>query len=118
MGCITFEYQYMVDEYIVFNKTIVSGEFSGSSTFCLSKDSLKEAILSLDEMNSRLSGTYQINDYDSNDFVLFEFLKHGHVKISGQVGGTHNRQYLVYEFSTDQTLLGEVILSLSHLSNS
>jgi len=55
------------------------------------------------------SGTYQINDYDSDDYILIECLKLGHISISGQVGGSHSEEFLRYKFLTDQTVLGELI---------
>jgi len=109
MGSIDFVYECTVQGYTTFTKKVISGSFSGTYGFCLSGNSLDEAINVLSEMYNGLKGTYRINDYDSNDFVLFEFAKLGHLKISGQVGGGHNQQYLVYEFMTDQTVLNEII---------
>jgi len=110
MGSLIFEYEYAIGDYITFTKKVISGMFAGTYGFCLSCDSLKEAVLALSEMYKELKGAYQINDYDSDDYVLFEFAKQGHLKISGQVGGSHNQQYLVYQFMSDQTVLNEIIL--------
>jgi len=52
-----------------------------------------------------------MNNYDNDDFILFESMKLGHLKISGQVGGSHSQQYLVYQFMTDQTSLNVAISS-------
>jgi len=112
MGNITFEHKYTIGGYATFAIKVVSGGFSGISSLCLPNDSLKSAIASLTEMYDKLSGTYEINDTDSNDFILFEFMKYGHLKVSGQVGGGHRPQYLVYEFRTDQTFLNEAIKGL------
>jgi len=109
MGKINFVHEYTVEGYITFSIKIISGEFSGTSSFCLSKSTLLNAILALGEMYNQLEGAYQINNYDNDDFILFEFAKHGHLNISGQVGGSHNQQFLVYNFMTDQTALHEVI---------
>jgi hypothetical protein len=106
---VKFEHQYTVEGYLTFTVKVVSGEFSGSSTFCISESSLKEAISILSEMYNKLKGTYRMNDYDSDDFMLFEFQNLGHICISGQVGGSHREQYLRYQYNTDQTILAEII---------
>ena len=117
MKSISFEYIETKQGYITFNKAVVSGEFSGSSNFCLSIDALSDAIIYINKIYVELNGEFQINDYDSNDFILFKVEKYGHVKISGQVGGTHRKQYLVYEMDTDQTFLKEIISNLEKLIN-
>ena len=111
MGSITFEQNGAYGGYITFITNVISGKFSGSSSFCISKSLLNDAIETLCKMYNELKGIYQMNDYDSDDFVLFEFMQRGHLKISGQVGGSHCNQYLVYEFMTDQTALCEIISS-------
>ena len=47
----------------------------------------------LREMYNYIRGKYRINDYNSNDFILFKFLNLGHVNIFGQVGESFNSQY-------------------------
>jgi len=111
----TFEYKYSVEGYITFTIKVNSGEFSGASSFCISGNSLKNTILSLRGMYNSLEGEYQMNDYDSDDFVLFEFLNLGHIRITGQVGGSHNQQYLRYQFNADQTFLDKIIINLKDM---
>jgi len=117
MGSITFEHEYVVDNYIIYVVNVASGSFSGASSFCLSKDALRGVLVSLSEMHSKLEGACQMNDYDSDDFVLFEFLKMGHLKISGQIGGGHNQQYLVFQFTTDQAALNKIISNFRSVIN-
>jgi hypothetical protein len=109
MEKMTFAHQYTVEGYITFTISVVSRGFSGVSSFCISESSLKEAIYTLSEMYNNLKGSYQMNDYDSDDFISFEFQNLGHIGISGQVGGSHREQYLKYQFMTDQTVLTEII---------
>jgi hypothetical protein len=66
-------------------------------------------------MHTKLEGMYQINDYDSDDFILFEFFNYGHVKVSGQIGGIHRQQYLKYQFVVDQTNLNNIIKNLKSM---
>jgi len=111
MGNITFELRHTSEGYVDLTKKVMSGNFSGSSSFTVSTDTLKNAVLALCKMKNELTGAYQLQDYDSNDFVLFEFMKWGHMEITGQVGGNHRKQYLMYQFTTDQTFLNEIINS-------
>ena len=113
---IIFEHLYTVEGYVTFAITVVSGKFSGASNFCISENSLADAVLTLREIYNKLSGEYQMNDYNSDDFILFEFEKYGHLKVSGQVGGSHRQQYLVYQFMTDQTVLAEIISSFRSMT--
>jgi len=118
MASITFKYQYTDDGYVLFSKKVISGKFSGASNFGVLDDSLREAVSCLSAMYNDLSGVYQLSDDESSDFILFEFLKYGHLKISGQVGGCHRENYLVYQFMTDQTALKEIISDLSKMISS
>ena len=111
MGNIAFELMHTSEGYVAFTKKVMSGNFSGSSSFTVSTDTLKNAVLSLCKMQDELTGAYQLQDYDSNDFILFEFMKWGQMEITGEVGGDHRKQYLTYQFTTDQTFLNEIISS-------
>ena len=109
MGNIIFEYLYTVEGYITFTIRVESGEFSGVSNFCISEGSLKDAISALGEIYNNLKGTYQINDFDSDDFMCFEMGELGHMTITGQLGGSYNIPFLKYQNSSDQTVLAEII---------
>lgn len=115
MDKITLTHQYTIEDYFTFSVFVNSGEFSGFSNFCLSKVALKDAIISLNKLYESLSGTYQINDYDSDDYILFEFLNLGHIKITGQLGGSYNPQYLCFQFISDQTVLQVIISTFSDM---
>lgn len=115
MNQIVLTHQYTVENYFTFSVYVHSGGFSGISNFCLSERSLKDAIISLNKLCESLSGMYQINDCDSNDYILFEFLKLGHIKITGQLGGNYNPQYLCFQFISDQTVLQAVISTFSDM---
>lgn len=68
MNQIVLTHQYTVENYFTFSVYVHSGGFSGISNFCLSERSLKDAIISLNKLCESLSGMYQINDCDSNDY--------------------------------------------------
>jgi len=115
MASIAFEHKHTAEGYITFDLKVISGKFSGASSFCISDKSLRDAVSCLGIIYNDLNGTCQIDDYDSSDFVLFEFLKFGHLKISGQVGGCHRDNYLVYQLETDQTVLEGIISDFCYM---
>ncbi len=115
MDQIILTHQYTAEDYFTFSVIVNSGEFSGSSNFCLSKATLKDAIVSLNKLYEDLNGTYKINDCDSDDYISFEFLKLGHIEITGQLGGSYNPQHLCFQFVSDQTVLQALISTLSDM---
>jgi len=117
MGSIIFEHNYTIEDYITFKVKVETERFSGGSSFCISSSVLEKAISKLNEMYNRLEGAYQLDNYDSNDFILFEFIKLGHMNISGQIGGSYNKQYLIYHFKTDQTALRAIIANFRNAIN-
>ena len=116
MSNIKLEYLYTVQEYVTFHIYVQSGNFSGESNFCMPKKILTEAIVSLSNVHENLKGSYQINDYDSDDYILFKMLKLGHMEITGQVGGSYNDQFLRYQFECDQTDLLCIIQTLKEFT--
>ena len=115
MDKISFEHQFTVEGYLTFSVRVISGDFSGSANFCISEIALKEVISALSEVYNCLKGTCQMNDYDSDDFNLFETEKLGHIIVTGQIGGSHRRQYLNYQFITEQTVLAEIISDFKNM---
>ena len=109
MNSIIFEYQYIVEDYITFKVRVVSGEFSGTSNFCILESSLRTAIASLSEMYNTLKGFCRMNDFDSDDFISFKMNSLGHMTITGQLGGSYNIPFLKYENHADQTILLDII---------
>ena len=109
MESIIFDYRYTVEGYVTFTITVKSGEFSGASNFCISESLLKDTISALSKMYNSLKGKYQMNDYDSDDFMCFEMENLGHMTITGQLGGSYNIPFLKYQIQADQTILGEII---------
>ncbi|MHB1453779.1 MAG: WapI family immunity protein, partial [Saccharofermentanales bacterium] len=115
LNLLNFTHQFTVEGYITFLIQVKSGSFSGESSFCISAEILKNSIFVLEEIYNLLTGSCTINDYDSDDFITFEMQKNGHMIVRGQVGGSHNSQYLIYELQSDQTLLKVAINELNCL---
>lgn len=115
MDNIEFEYLYSVEKYTTFNVTVKSGNFSGRSGFCVSEAALQESVESLNAIYERLSGAYTLTDYDSDDYILFEFQHLGHLVIAGQLGGSYSEQFLKFKMNSDQTLLQQIIVQLKQM---
>ncbi len=57
----------------------------------------------LTNMHSALSRITALDDNDSIGFVDFEIEPNGRLNVSGQVGGTHEDNFVKFKFETDQT---------------
>lgn len=101
---------YKTNNYLTFWIKVRSGEFSGASEFCISKEKLKEIIEILTKMHNKLKGNCEIKDYDSDAYIIIGILDNlGHVDIYGQIGGSHQDQYMKFKYIADQTILGNLI---------
>jgi len=112
MNTLKIIYNETWNDYANFSVFVKSGKFSGETNFCISACLLKEGIDALQKIYQSLNGSYVLNDYDSDDFISFEMQKHGQLLIRGQIGGSHNPQFLNFEMSEDQTYLAEIIQDL------
>lgn len=102
---------YAIGGYLTFSVHVVSGEFSGKSNFCVSCDSLQSTIAELEVLYATLSGQCVLYDGDSDDYLVFTALKHGHIQVQGQLGGSYNDQFLKFLCVIDQTSIKSVIVS-------
>ncbi len=100
---------YTVEDYLTFNIKIKSGEFSGTSSFCISKEKIIEFIDSLSEMIDKLTGCCELKDYDSDAYIVFEALHLGHISVHGQIGGSHQDHNIKLKYIIDQTALNNII---------
>lgn len=104
-----FATRYLVQINFTFDLIVKSGNFSGTSSFCVRIDEIQALCDSLNEMYTALSGSAQLSDYDSDAFILFEMQDRGHFTVSGQVGGSWNDHFMTFKFDTDQTCLPQFI---------
>lgn len=102
---LTVEHLYTVEGYFTFNIKIRSGEFAGASNFCMPKERIISIVETLSEMHKELKGRCEINDSDSDAFIIIEMDKLGHMCIYGQIGGSHEDHIMKFKFTTDQTVL-------------
>lgn len=100
---------FTVDNYLTIQIKIRSGEFTGSGNFCISKETLVLVIKTLSKLLDDLNGTCTINDYDTDAFLLLSVDQYGHVVIKGQIGGSHQDNFMCFKSSMDQTVLNNLI---------
>ncbi|MCF7799944.1 hypothetical protein K9L05_01175 [Candidatus Babeliales bacterium] len=105
----SIELLYNVENYLTFNVKIKSGKFSGESNFCISEENISLFIKKLSEMHNRLIGNCELRDYDSDSYINFEMIKLGHMLVYGQIGGSHEEQFMRFKFETDQSILLNLI---------
>lgn len=103
------EHLYTTEGYSTINIKVKSGQFAGSSNFCMSSIEVLSTVNSLSKMYEKLNGICKIEDYDSDAFINIEVNQYGHVYVSGQIGGSHEKHFMKFKFDTDQTVLKSLI---------
>lgn len=99
------EYQYTVDCYSTYSVHIRSNNFSGSENFCISGDTIHHLIRSLAVLEEKLAGQLTLCDCESDSFISLEFVSHNILSLYGQIGGSHEDNYLHFKTHVDQTVL-------------
>lgn len=109
------DHLYTVEDYFTFNIKVKSGEFAGTSNFCMPKESAVLIIEALAMMNKDLKGSCELKDYDSDAHIIIEMDKLGHAVIYGQIGGSHEEHFMKFKYETDQTILEKLIRTFKSL---
>jgi len=109
---VVLQAKYLVQQHYTFYVKVISGEFSGKSHFCFSVNEIRRLIMHLDEMRKTLDGTTMIRDYDSDAFLEFLIIDHGHLEGSGRVGSSVDDHFMTFQFTTDQTAIQSFIVGL------
>ena len=112
-----FATRYLVQINFTFALTAKSGDFSGTSHFCVRADEIEAFCNSLLKMYASLSGSARLSDNDSDGYVNLEMQESGHLKVSGQVGGSHEDHFMTFEFRTDQTCIPPFVSDFKALLN-
>jgi len=102
---LSFATRYLVQINFTFDLTVVSNGFSGTSHFCVRRDQIETMCYDLITMKQAMSGNTTLEDNDSDASVSFQMKPHGQVIVYGQVGGSHEENYLKFSFQTDQTCI-------------
>jgi len=92
-----------------FDVTALSNRFCGTSHFCVRNDQLEKMCTDLGNMQTRLSGTTRLDDNESDAFIEFVIESRGRLNVIGQIGGTHEDNFMKFQFHTDQTAITQFV---------
>ena len=106
---LSFATRYLVQINFTFDLTVLADNFGGTSHFCVRKDQIEKLCSDLTEMKDRLSGNTILEDNDSDASISFQIERNGEVFVFGQVGGSHEDNYVKFKFQTDQTCIEQLI---------
>ena len=112
---LSFATRYLVQINFTFDLTILSDGFSGTAHFCVRHEQLEKMCADLTNMHLKLSGATKLDDNDSDGYVKFEIEPNGRLIVSGQVGGTHEDNFVKFKFETDQTCIPQFVQDFKSL---
>jgi len=112
---LSFATRYLVQINFTFDLTVVSNGFSGTSHFCVRRDQLEKMCSDLTTMLQAMSGNTTLEDNDSDASITFQIKPHGQLIVFGQVGGSHEDNYLKFSFETDQTCIEPLLVDFHKL---
>lgn len=106
---LSFATRYLVQINFTFNLTVNSDGFAGTSHFCVRIDEIEALCNDLIKMHSLVLGSAKLSDNDSDGYVEFTISESGHLRVCGQVGGSHEDHFVKFEFRTDQTCIPQFV---------
>ncbi len=109
---VLIDHLYTVGENITISVYIKSFRYSGEYSFCLHYKKITEIIFSLELMSRKLQGEVTLKDTGSDSFVLLGYEPKG-LFVSGQIGGSHEDNYMVFKFKAEHSLISSLIDKLS-----
>lgn len=112
---LSFGTRYLVQVSFTFDLTVLSNGFSGTSHFCIRRDQIEKFCSDLKKMHHTMSGNATLEDNDSDASVNFLMKPQGHVVVYGQVGGSHEENYMKFSFLTDQTCIKPLVIDFKKL---
>lgn len=112
---LSFATRYLVQVNFTFDLTVSLNGFSGTSHFCVRRDQIEKMCSDLATMNQAMSGNTTLEDNDSDASVNFQIKPLGQVIVFGQVGGSHEDNYLKFNFETDQTCIEPLLTDFHKL---
>jgi hypothetical protein len=101
----SFENLYEVEGYYTFKVSVTSDNFSGASSFCISKEDMKSFLAILETLLATLKGSAELKDYDSDAYIKISMANYGNLTLSGQIGGSYEKQFMKFNIYSDQTIL-------------
>lgn len=102
---IDIQFLYYIGGYITYEVSSSTCGFSGNCNFCIEENELKEYIKTIDLLIKTLDGELEIRDSESDAFLKFAFEDVKNFYVIGQMGGSHEDNFMRFKFKADQTLL-------------
>lgn len=112
---LSFATRYLVQINFTFDLTVLANGFSGTSHFCVRRDQIEKMCSDLTTMKQAMSGNTTLEDNDSDASINFQMKPHGQIIVFGQVGGSHEENYLKFSFETDQTCIEPLLTDFHKL---
>ena len=112
---LSFATRYLVQINFTFDLTVISDGFSGTSHFCVRRDQIEKMCSDLTIMKQAMSGNTTLEDNDSDASVNFQMESNGQIIVFGQVGGSHEGNYLRFSFQTDYTFIEPLLTDFNKL---
>ena len=112
---LSFATRYLVQINFTFDLTVISDGFSGTSHFCVRRDQIEKMCSDLTIMKQAMSGNTTLEDNDSDASVNFQMESNGQIIVFGQVGGSHEGNYLKFSFQTDYTCIEPLLTDFNKL---
>lgn len=112
---LSFATRYLVQINFTFDLTVISDGFSGTSHFCVRRDQIEKMCSDLTIMKQAMSGNTTLEDNDSDASVNFQKESNGQIIVFGQVGGSHEGNYLKFSFQTDYTCIEPLLTDFNKL---
>jgi hypothetical protein len=114
---LSFATRYLVQVNYTFDLTVKSNSFSGTLHFCVRKDEIEELCSDLKKMMFSFASKAHLFDNDSDSFIDFNIDDSGRVFVNGQLGGSHEDNYMIFKFSSDKIATEYFIQELESLFN-
>lgn len=109
------QYKY-IDELpcITFGILYECTNYKGCDTFTLFDRFYTKTVSTIEKTYRSLNGAFRIEDIgaDTDGYIDFEMTK-GHLYIKGQLGASFSSHSLRFEFEADQTLVGNLLQTLT-----
>lgn len=112
---LSFATRYLVQINFTFDLTVTSNGFSGTSHFCVRRDQIEKMCSDLTTMKQDMSGSTTLEDNDSDASITFLMKPSGQLIVYGQVGGSHEENYLKFSFQTDRSCIEPLLIDFHKL---
>jgi hypothetical protein len=114
---LSFSTRYLVQINFTFDLTVKSDLFSRTAHFCVRKDEIESLCSELTKMTKSFNGACRLQDNDSDGFIEFTIGSTRKIFIYGQLGGTHEDNYMKYKFASDVSATDTFVANMRKLLN-